>query len=423
MIHWKSVEKRLQTYMNRGIEVLGEQNEPVHGLLIRVDYLYGGVTLFAKQNSEAEFVPLQDGLIVPEWQKDTEGIPSLSEEEFYDKLTTRLAPMMQKLTDGAYPVSLEVRGFEAELIVQGMTPTAEEELARKYEAVQKEIDSMPEFVQTSLNQAFEEIISGEYDAELLENILEELEHPSVEMLFADPEDSHTGTIATEEQQKILAFSAIMKVVMKEPLNTCPVKGHDLELLTFILQNQWGITDQASAQETLEVLTKDEADRDYSIVHQLIERVPWYYAEAVLAEAVPELVAQSKDEEDEEETFSEIIALYDNCKKAVRRMNTYTGTQWEPPSSLMVWDCASAMQIAYWSMEVGYITEEYGWKCMRDIAEVLKTKVSSWKDFAEQHLFGRHLYGESFEEDAFIQEQKAIALLLTDPNSPWIRFPL
>lgn len=84
---------------------------------------------------------------------------------------------------------------------------------------------------------------------------------------------------------------------------------------------------------------------------------------------------------------------------------------------MAWDIGRAAVIAGWSHLGGYITEDEYWQLIKPMAQRIQRTYSSWQEYANGYELGRLYWAEGAEHPPTTD---AIATLLNEPKSPWLK---
>ena len=93
-----------------------------------------------------------------------------------------------------------------------------------------------------------------------------------------------------------------------------------------------------------------------------------------------------------------------------------------PKSLLGWDYGRYVFLCRWGYFVGYITEEEAWHRIMPVAAKLQKTFDSWKDLGENYLIGREFWSLSQTKRDGQLYRDAFQRLLSDPASPWNRYP-
>ena len=85
-----------------------------------------------------------------------------------------------------------------------------------------------------------------------------------------------------------------------------------------------------------------------------------------------------------------------------------------------WDAGRIVFLARACCEMGYLTEEEAWTYIGRADALAHEACGSWRELAMSYILGRSLWGG---KRAYNSVMKTTAdVLLSDPKSPWVRYP-
>jgi LSD1 subclass zinc finger protein len=87
--------------------------------------------------------------------------------------------------------------------------------------------------------------------------------------------------------------------------------------------------------------------------------------------------------------------------------------------LLAWDYGRLSAVVGWSYWAGFVDDPSAWKLLLFLASKVQSAYDSWSAYARAYELGRRFWksGEPHEATA-----RAIAKLLQDPESPWVKIP-
>ena len=85
-----------------------------------------------------------------------------------------------------------------------------------------------------------------------------------------------------------------------------------------------------------------------------------------------------------------------------------------------WDAGRIVFLARACCEMGYLTEEEAWHYIGRADALAHEACGSWRELAMSYILGRSLWGG---KRAYNSVMKTTAdVLLSNPKSPWVRYP-
>lgn len=200
-----------------------------------------------------------------------------------------------------------------------------------------------------------------------------------------------------------------------------VKGLDLHTLGGTLPNprsekkarkrlkkEWQIEDAEDLAESLEWLMESGHRQEF---HQQIGQIQHWTQEetdAYLNEVEAGKYGLDTPEEQEEERHR--IAM------AQQNIHGVRGT------SFMAWDYLRAIDLCREGHLAGYLEAEEAWNQIISFAQVLQSRYESWEEMGRSFLIGHEYWSVVQHRELGPAYQRALALLLNNPDSAWNRVP-
>lgn len=91
-------------------------------------------------------------------------------------------------------------------------------------------------------------------------------------------------------------------------------------------------------------------------------------------------------------------------------------------SLIGWDYSRYVALCSWGTLVGYMKEDEAWQRIMPVARLLQRTFDSWEDLGENYLIGRQFWSYEQTMRKGKEFEDGFKKLLTDPSSPWVRYP-
>lgn len=85
-----------------------------------------------------------------------------------------------------------------------------------------------------------------------------------------------------------------------------------------------------------------------------------------------------------------------------------------------WDAGRIVFLARACCEMGYLSEEEAWAYIGRADALAHEACGSWRDLAMSYILGRSLWGGKRAYNPVMK--KTADVLLSDPKSPWVRYP-
>lgn len=88
--------------------------------------------------------------------------------------------------------------------------------------------------------------------------------------------------------------------------------------------------------------------------------------------------------------------------------------------MLIWDYARIINLARAGYDAGYISGDEALEIIMSCKAPIKSTYNSWKHLSLSYQFARCIWN-GVDKDAFEKLQKGMQLLLTNEDSPWVRF--
>ena len=205
--------------------------------------------------------------------------------------------------------------------------------------------------------------------------------------------------ALNEQQKwALATSAIPKKANDMEMGVMgggKASDEYVNLIREMLKEDWEITDRNSALSAISSLRDQGHRKDFDLMLKHVLQL-------------------------DQQEFSQ---FYNSCTGQPEMKKLLAGSYKTKDiaeigrKSIIGWDYCRLVYLAECSYRAGYISEEEAWKEIMPAAKVIQSTFSSWQEMSENYLLGREFWSGGSEPRMIM----AKALLLSDRQSPWLRY--
>lgn len=180
--------------------------------------------------------------------------------------------------------------------------------------------------------------------------------------------NHSDKPLTDEQKRLLSFGGILFYYRGEKILGIKPENNLNEYIGGLKQ-QWEITNETTAKETLNGLISLQRSNEF---------------EAIFLQSTKELSITQKN-------ISKGLGL--DLDRIAQVKSAYA------------WDICRAVSLAKWCYWTGYLTETETWEVMKKASEVATAKSDNWTDYTISFLLGRTIQG--FDLDEIIVESKQI----------------
>lgn len=202
-----------------------------------------------------------------------------------------------------------------------------------------------------------------------------------------------------EQLRLLAFGAPLLVYNDECVDTIDSEV-DIDTIKSTLESWWEVTDHDSTLAIVEWLLNEghhaEADTALRVLH----------------EAGLENIAE-KECDDAESKMNDVCLIVESMLE-----NEYCPEE-DVPQTAIAWDLVRVANVARWTYQCGYITEEEMWNIMKQAAGAAKQHFSSWEEYGLSFVLGRGVWHGDPDDSETAYE--IVSVLLENEESPWKQF--
>lgn len=193
---------------------------------------------------------------------------------------------------------------------------------------------------------------------------------------------------TKEESQMLAFGGILATRNEDPSLTLASNNPDSK---GSLADYWEVTDAASAKETLDWLINEGHRTDGNEVLMILKN----------------------GEESDYDLGDNVKAQFDACNAMFEEMGISQETV-EKVKTIGAWDYDRIVNVARWSYDAEYLTEQEAWDYIKKAKELAIDDHASWEEY-----FVANTYGRSIAYDGDPQELKETGLfLLNEKDSLW-----
>ncbi|MCC8122628.1 MAG: DUF1266 domain-containing protein [Oscillospiraceae bacterium] len=159
-----------------------------------------------------------------------------------------------------------------------------------------------------------------------------------------------------------------------------------------LEGSWGVTDRASADETLAWLLEEGGHREgYAEIMEMLD-----------ADGVSDMT--------ENELVDYLTSVYqiEDPDEALYLAKAYPYYLEHGAGAIDAWDYCRAVSLAGWYYIAGYYTEEESIEKSLEIAKIIQERFSSWDEMMDSYLMGYEYWGStsSSERRAIYEDIKA-----------------
>ena len=204
-------------------------------------------------------------------------------------------------------------------------------------------------------------------------------------------------LLTPRQLHLLAFGAPLFVYNSEQVDSTG-STYSANTTREQMQSWWGIVDHDTTFETVRWLLEEghhtTADR---ILHIL------------RTEGIEALQRGAEEDEELAEKIDEVLPIL----QLMPRLGCTTD---ELPATSIGWDLVRVTNVARWTYQCGYISEEEIWQVMELVESIARQYFTSWQEYGFSYILGRGVWHGDRQDSMLAYEISET--LLRKKESPW-----
>ncbi|WP_276480845.1 DUF1266 domain-containing protein [Paraflavitalea pollutisoli] len=215
---------------------------------------------------------------------------------------------------------------------------------------------------------------------------------------------------SQEEQWAVACGADLALLNGQYLNDLTT-GFTRHECRDMLAQWWDIDSKEEAHDTIYWLFNEGHRIQYDIIWQAMNSVSIKESKAFLREHVV------KNEMEEEAAMQRLRNMRDAIELFQEHKLIGNGTHPE----MLIWDFARIINLSRASFDAGYLTRSEAMDYIMRCVGPIRSMYTSWNQLSVSYQFARCVWN-GIEADDFEGMQLGMNLLLTDPNSPWVKMP-
>ncbi|NPV90795.1 MAG: DUF1266 domain-containing protein [Firmicutes bacterium] len=160
-----------------------------------------------------------------------------------------------------------------------------------------------------------------------------------------------------------------------------------------LEQWWGVTDKASAKETLGWLMKEGHNKEFKYIASVVSKI-------------------------DDATYQQLLAKTNNNRhlKFVKEHYKEAGAP-----GIAAWDSCRGINVVGECYYVGYLTADEAWEYNMSFARELQKSYGSWEEMCDSYMIG-YEYWSGGKLDGGDERRESVVRLKNYPVSPWKRIP-
>lgn len=215
---------------------------------------------------------------------------------------------------------------------------------------------------------------------------------------------------TPEEQWAIACGADLGLLNGQYLNDLTT-GFTKQECRELLSEWWDIDSKEEVLDTIDWLFREGHRIQYDIIWQAMNAISIKESKAFLREHV------ATNQLEEETALQRLRNMRDALE--LFREHELIGEDTQP--EMLIWDYARIINLSRGSFDAGYLSREEALGIIMRCVEPIRKMYSSWEQLSVSYQFARCVWN-GIDEDIFEDMMAGMQVLLTDPNSPWVKIP-
>lgn len=218
-----------------------------------------------------------------------------------------------------------------------------------------------------------------------------------------------STLSTEQQWAV-ACGADLAMLNGQYLNDLTT-GFSKQDCRDLLSEWWDIDSKEELTDNLNWLFEEGHRIQYDIIWQAMNTISIKESKAFLREYV------AKNQIEEEAALERLR----NMRDALELFREQHLIQPDTQPEMLIWDYARIINLSRGGFDAGYLSKEEALHYIMRCTDSIKKMYNSWKQLSVSYQFARCVWN-GLDEDVIMEMSSNRELLLTDPESPWVKLP-
>jgi tetratricopeptide (TPR) repeat protein len=210
------------------------------------------------------------------------------------------------------------------------------------------------------------------------------------------------------QQWAIACGADLAMLNGQFLNDVTTGSSKTECRQ-LLSQWWDIDSKEELLEMIEWLFTEGHRIQYDLIWQAMNSISMKETKEFLREHV------ATNEEEAELALHRLRNMRDALE--LFQEQKLIAPDFQP--EMLIWDFARVINLSRGGVDAGYITKEEALEIIDRCIDPVRKMYSSWKQLSVSYQFARYVWSDLEEEDCK-EMMENMEILLTDPESPWVK---
>lgn len=213
---------------------------------------------------------------------------------------------------------------------------------------------------------------------------------------------------TTRQQWAIACGADLAMLNGQYLNDVTTGFSKVECRQ-LLSQWWDVDSKEELLETIDWLFTEGHRIQYDLIWQAMNAVSMKETKEFLRDHV------ATNEEEAELALHRLRNMRDALE--LFQEKKLIAPDFQP--EMLIWDYARVINISRGGVDAGYITKEEALEIIDRCIDPVRKMYTSWKQLSVSYQFARYVWSDLEEEDGR-EMMDNMEVLLTDPESPWVK---